>query len=143
MNKTHYVNCILMDEDRTEICVIFKKRGPSEVINKFNFIGGKVEPNENIQNAVIREVKEETSIDLSNENISLILTVENEFYRLDNHVVFVPKHKLHQARTCEDEKISILSTDSVKMELKELPNKYAPSFKMLFEAAIGFSQETV
>ena len=136
MNKTHYVNCILISDDRSEICVIFKQRGPVEVLNKFNFIGGKVE-NESIEHAVIREVKEETGLDLSNENISLLNTYENDFYRLDNHVVFISKAKLHQAKTCETEKISILDIKNLQIELKELPNKYSPSFKTLLDAALN------
>lgn len=140
MSKTHYVNCILMSEDRSEICVIFKQRGPSEVLHKFNFIGGKVEPDENLQQAVIREVKEETGLDLNGETIDLLLSVEEEHYLLDNHVAFIPKWKLRQARTCESEKISILTTENLLHELNELPNKYAPSFKMLFNAALAYNK---
>lgn len=136
--KTHYVNCILISDDRSEICVIFKQRGPIEVLNKFNFIGGKVE-NETSEQAVVREVMEETGLDLSNEKISLLNIYENDFYRLDNHVVFISKSKLHQAKTCESEKISILNIKNLQLELKELPNKYSPSFKTLLDEALSIS----
>ena len=139
MNKLHYVNCVLLSEDLSELCVIFKLRGPAELINKFNFIGGKVEQNEYTSDAVVREVMEETGLDISLEKINLFMTFENEEYRLDNHVVFLSTAKLRQAKTCESEKISVVDTKTTLNECKELPNKYSPSFLMLLQAALGFS----
>ena len=54
--------CFVMDDN--EILLIEKKRGVGEGL--YNGPGGKVEKNESIEECAIREVKEETRIDIQN-----------------------------------------------------------------------------
>lgn len=138
MKKINYVNCILISEDKEEMCVIFKQRGPTEVVNKFNFIGGKVEENENSEVAVKREVKEETGLDISTEKITIIYEVNNEDFNLTSYVCYIPKYKLKQAKTCESEKISVVNVKNTLQESQELPNKYANNFRKYLQLALSY-----
>lgn len=53
---------LVIDRQRNSILMILKKRGQGS--GKWNFPGGKVAPGETAEAAAIREVKEETGLDL-------------------------------------------------------------------------------
>lgn len=57
--------------------ILATQRGYGEFKGKWEFPGGKVEPNENLENALIREIKEETNADIN--VIKYINTVEYEY----------------------------------------------------------------
>lgn len=55
--------CYILN-DKDEVLLIMKKRGVGE--GRWNGPGGKVDKDESIEDSVIREVKEETGLDISN-----------------------------------------------------------------------------
>ena len=57
--------------------ILATQRGYGEFKGKWEFPGGKVEFNENLENALIREIKEETNADIN--VIEYINTVEYEY----------------------------------------------------------------
>jgi len=59
--------CMMIDENTKKILLGMKKRGFGE--GKFNGFGGKIEPEESIQEAAIREIEEEAGIKVEKEHI--------------------------------------------------------------------------
>ncbi|MFA5360346.1 MAG: 8-oxo-dGTP diphosphatase [Patescibacteria group bacterium] len=68
------VNLCYVINNRDEILLQYKRKGFG--VGKWNGPGGKVEPEETLEQSVIREVKEETGLDIKN----LKKMAELEFY---------------------------------------------------------------
>ncbi len=66
------------DLETQEICLAMKKRGFG--MNKWNGVGGKVEPGESIEQAAIRETEEEISVTIKD----IVKVAELTFYFSDN-----------------------------------------------------------
>ncbi|MFH0956206.1 MAG: 8-oxo-dGTP diphosphatase [Candidatus Falkowbacteria bacterium] len=77
-------NLCYIINDKSEVLLQYKRRGFG--VGKWNGPGGKVEPDETMEQAVIREIKEETGLDVKN----LKKTAELEF-------VFINKDEWNQA----------------------------------------------
>lgn len=63
MKKLNVVGAIIIENER----LFSAKRGESknpEVAYKYEFVGGKIEPNESAIDAIVREVKEEMNLDI-------------------------------------------------------------------------------
>lgn len=65
--KQQYVNALMFSKRGDEILLIEKQR-PDWQKEKLNGIGGKIEPGESPEQAIIREVKEETGIEYNEFN---------------------------------------------------------------------------
>jgi len=68
--------CEVIDRTNNRILLAMKKRGFG--VGKFNGYGGKVKEGESVAQAMIRELKEESGLDVTNEN--LIKVCEFDFY---------------------------------------------------------------
>jgi mutator protein MutT len=62
--------CILTNKESSKLLLGMKKRGFGQ--GKYNGFGGKIEPNETIEEAAVRELHEETNIKASPENIEKV-----------------------------------------------------------------------
>lgn len=58
-----YVVGLMFDEAEERVLLIRKKRGPSNVIGRWNGIGGHIESGEQPVDAMVREFKEETGFE--------------------------------------------------------------------------------
>ena len=58
----NYVVGFLFKEDKSSVVLIRKDR-PAWQAGKLNGVGGKIEPNESAIDAMVREFREETSVD--------------------------------------------------------------------------------
>jgi 8-oxo-dGTP diphosphatase len=74
MSDLRAVNLCYVINNQDEILLQYKRKGFG--VGKWNGPGGKVEPGETLEQAVIREVKEETGLDIKN----LKKMAELEFY---------------------------------------------------------------
>jgi len=74
MSDLRAVNLCYVINNQDEILLQYKRKGFG--VGKWNGPGGKVEPGETLEQAVIREVKEETGLDVKN----LKKMAELEFY---------------------------------------------------------------
>ncbi len=57
-----YVVGLAFNADKSELILIHKIHGPKCVLDKWNGVGGKIEPNEQAIDAMIREFQEETGV---------------------------------------------------------------------------------
>lgn len=73
-------NCIVVfNKNKTK--VLFCKRVKQPFIGKYNFVGGKVEPDESSMDAAYRELEEETGI--SSDSIKLYRMMDITYYHLN------------------------------------------------------------
>lgn len=118
--------------------VLVQKRSPTSSVypNLYGFPGGKVEYSENNLGALIREVREETGIDIANENI--YLKVVNTQYNLDIDRLFlgycfkVELRSFVQPVSSMEGEVSWYDID----KLTELSD-FIPAYKRLFNALVS------
>ena len=79
MNFKHS-NCIVVF-NKTKVSVLFCRRQKDPYKGLYNFVGGKLEPGENSENAAYRELQEETGI--SRRNIRLYRLMDLTYYHLE------------------------------------------------------------
>ena len=74
--------CFLIEKDRSQILLGRKKRGFA--VNKYNGFGGKVDSNETIEEAALRELFEETCVVSSTENLQKVGKL-NFYFPVNKH----------------------------------------------------------
>jgi 8-oxo-dGTP pyrophosphatase MutT (NUDIX family) len=62
----NYCVGLIFNNELTRILLVKKNRGPECVKNKLNAIGGKIEKDECGDDAIIRECREETALEINN-----------------------------------------------------------------------------
>lgn len=67
MKEIKVVAAIIQKENK----ILATKRGYGEFINMWEFPGGKIEPGETKEQALVREIKEELNIEISVDNFAL------------------------------------------------------------------------
>lgn len=82
----HATLCLLLKEDEStkQILLGYKKCGFGQ--GKYNGFGGKVEPNESVEEAALRELYEESGLKSSLKDIKKVAELDFEF-------LYVPKEK--------------------------------------------------
>ena len=93
MEKSHFVGCFIIDENNS---ILLQFRGPraKKLKNCWNCFGGKVEDNEELRQALSRELKEELNILVEENEFSHLSTIkfyekENGFYGYLSYFRFV------------------------------------------------------
>lgn len=100
--------------------ILATQRGYGEFKGKWEFPGGKVEFNENLKNALIREIKEETNADIN--VIEYINTVEYEysnfFLKMHSYLCELSKNNLefvyHDNNSLEHENMVWLDLEDLE-----------------------------
>lgn len=100
--------------------ILATQRGYGEFKGKWEFPGGKVEFNENLENALIREIKEETNADIN--VIEYINTVEYEysnfFLKMHSYLCELSKNNLefvyHDNNSLEHENMVWLDLEDLE-----------------------------
>lgn len=80
MNKINVVYALITDESRSKILMV------NDIDNGWTFPGGKVEEDESLECALIREAKEETEYDIK--AFGIVTVNEKVFVKDDLHVLF-------------------------------------------------------
>lgn len=100
-NIPEYVRCILYNRNG-EILLVF-----TEKLGIYTFPGGKINPGEDAENAVRREVKEETNLDI--ENLKLLYQQTSYFEHFQQYWkghVFIGDADFDKIKLNEPDKIS-------------------------------------
>ena len=107
----HVVVGLLFNEKK-EILIACR---PPQVVSPgfWEFPGGKVEPNESLENALIREFREEIGIDVIGSEFFLKIEKEYPDKTLVLHVFHI--HKFHGIpKGCENQEIRFVPLDTLK-----------------------------
>ena len=101
-----YVLGFLIDNDRENV-VLIKKSKPDWQKGKLNGVGGKIKKHETPSNAMVREFKEETGLEITNWKVFCILIKEND-YEVYCYKAFAPIDILDKTKTMTDEVIYLV-----------------------------------
>lgn len=92
-------------EAGSENILLIKKNRPSEQAGKYNGIGGKIEPGETSEQAIVREVEEETGLNISEKEWLPVTKFGNEYFTIHIFTACIKDLSLAYSRT--DEQVSI------------------------------------
>jgi 8-oxo-dGTP pyrophosphatase MutT (NUDIX family) len=135
----NYVIGVVLNESLTQAICLNKRKGPSDLIGKWTFPGGKIESEEELVategstpssyfSAMSREFKEETGVDIPEDGwVSFGYKSFEDGSRL--YLFGAVKHQkvIESARTLEEEEVRVLNVDANK----DLNLKYVPDFDQL------------
>jgi mutator protein MutT len=124
--KIKYVIGVVVDEKSEFVVGLTKKKGPSFLLNKITFPGGKLEIGETPEIGVAREIHEEIGLVIPAEQWSLYETFETEDYTL--YKLVARSDKVLHARQMEEEPVWQLAIASHLKHAKAQPDQYAPDF---------------
>lgn len=111
MTKPHYeVVCAVIIKDNLVFCT--KRDGKGECANKWEFPGGKIEPGETKEEALLREIKEELNSDIK---IKKYLTTINHEYNTFNLTMHV-----YICELINDNPVLMVHTECIWCEKKKL-----------------------
>ena len=117
----NYVSTIIESEGK----IILVKEAKKQYYGKWSFPSGHVEENEDIINAAIREVKEETNLDVE---LNGLISIYNNMYEGYNSISFIFSSKLKNVNKITFNKNEILevkgfSINDIKNMQDELRDK--------------------
>jgi 8-oxo-dGTP diphosphatase len=124
MKKTYEVAAAVIIQDEKIFCV---KRGPGRALeNKWEFPGGKIEPGETAEQALIREIREELNTEISVHEKLLSVGEDYGSYIVHLHCYFCTK--IEGNLTLSEH------TDSAWLKISELGDlDWAPADKIVTE----------
>ena len=111
MKKTIYVCGFCFDYSRKRVALI-KKNRPNWQKGLLNGIGGHIEAGENLNDAIRREFKEETGVDIW--SWDLFCTYEGKDYVVYFMKIF--SSMIGQVKTVTDEKVKVLNISDLNNE---------------------------
>tara|TARA_B100000700_G_scaffold331796_1_gene468920 strand:- start:28939 stop:29340 length:402 start_codon:yes stop_codon:yes gene_type:complete len=126
-----YVLGFAFNNDLTHV-VLIKKNRPDFLKNKLNGVGGKIEPNENIEEAMVREFKEETGIITKENEWRDCGEISDNYFFVKSFYVKLDNYRFNGCSTQESEEI-------LKLSIKDLDKKgfnFAPHVLEMLQVAL-------
>lgn len=133
MSFTSYVLMIVIDPATRRAVGLTKKKGPSFLLDKLSFPGGKREEGETPETAASREMREETGLEVDEAAWVQALYLSERSYEL--HVLAAISADVHLARQLEEEPVQVLDIDVHAHRVIEDPSRYSPDFLEVLSAA--------
>lgn len=135
--KTNYVNTVVFNQDCTQLTYLLKVTGPSFLVNKYNFIGGKVNEGETNVEAAAREVQEEAFIKINAHHLLSISFESGEDWSLETFAIQVDNENFMQAKKNGVESIFISNIEDVFLDSTNNPEKFSNDFIYFLEMALS------
>lgn len=106
-----YCLAFIFNNDLTQLLLI-KKEKPFNQKNKLNGIGGKVEEGETFYDAIVREVKEESNLDIKNWT-EVTTDGDFEYYRIGVFTTKLPNSIFYSFKSNTTEKINVFTLNEI------------------------------
>lgn len=135
-----YVLTFIANPELSHVVGQLKLKGPSHLINKISFPGGKIEANETIEQAASRETLEETGLIIEPAQ----WTVFDSLYLPTHHIhkLFCIHETIETAKTMECEPIFSLNIQLGLQTFELAPHLYTSDFKQNCLQLLAFLQKS-
>jgi 8-oxo-dGTP pyrophosphatase MutT (NUDIX family) len=134
MDSISYVLMVVVDPVTASAVGLIKKKGPTFLLNKLTFPGGRIEEGESPRSAATRELFEEAGIHVPESAWTLA-----EFRTSADHEMYVlAATSCHacEARQMEDEPVVLLEPQRHLLRAVVRTEEYAPDFVVVWRAAM-------
>lgn len=84
MDRYKIINTVHLFIEKDEMILLSKRKNTGYADGQYSLVGGHIEPNETIKKALIREVKEEIGVELSESEIELIHVMHRKKENMDD-----------------------------------------------------------
>lgn len=121
----NYIICLVFNKNKSLVVGLTKLKGPSHLIGRVTFPGGKIEEGESIFEAASREMLEETGLTISKDNWIKVGTKLNPSFNLAIVTCAVDVLTVSQQ---EIEPVWILDVDFSIDQANAQPSAYAEDF---------------
>lgn len=128
-----YVLMVVADQQAGFVVGMTKQKGPSHLIGKLTFPGGKMEEGETAEQAGSREMLEETGIEVSPADWVCFDVQRYEHYEL--HCLAANSDQVLRAHQCEQEPVWHLAIKRHQVYAQEQPQAYVDDFLPLLNQA--------
>ena len=134
--KIDYVNTIIFNEDISKLAYLKKLTGPKFLVNRYNFIGGKVDFNETTRQAAVREVQEEAFVKLNEADLISIYKDSGDDWSLETFCIKVNQTDFSTIKQTASEPIIISEIFQVFLGLQENNQNYSNDFEDFLNMAL-------
>lgn len=108
-----YVVGFAFDNESKHTVILIQKRKPAWQAGHFNGVGGKVERGESSLEAMIREFKEETTVETTASDWRQFASLVSRYWNVDVYVAFLDPSSFLNARTNTPEQISKIAVEDI------------------------------
>jgi len=120
MTRMQYVVGLCFDPTYNMVAMVLKRSGPPCVIGNWNGVGGKIDPGETPAQAMVREFREETGVEIIEDDWHQYATLNAINY--DIHFFWAASSSMFQCRTMEKEPIKVWFVPDLMGESNVMPN---------------------
>lgn len=117
--------------DFNENLVLIKKKHPDFQAGKYNFVGGKLEENENILDCIAREFYEETGVMVPSYNWKYVGKMFRE-YDFNVSIFVTVNEDVKNVKTMTDEEIVLVSIDEFERS-SDIANNSMTNIRTIYE----------
>lgn len=138
-HPTQYVLTFIANPDLSHLVGQLKIKGPKHLINKITLPGGKIEPNETIEEAASRETIEETGLIVPTNQWTIFDSLCLPTYHI--HKLFCIHETIETAKTMECEPIFSINIQIALQTFDTVPHLYTADFKQNCLQFLSFIQK--
>lgn len=137
-----YAGMLCFSKDYKRLAVLTKRHGPESLIGKLNFPGGNLEEGEAALDAALREMWEETGVQLPKADVEFVWAIEvANTYSLN--VFSCASDLVLDARTMTDEEVTVIDVAELLAMASVSPEKLSPDLAGLVEHALALAEQAI
>lgn len=134
---TRYALALIFSSDYQEVLTLEKRSGPALLLGKICGVGGKLDPVESALEAVVRETREETLLELDPTRLALVARCSGDGWEMS---VFSGSADLSLARQGEKEPVAARRVADLFLAATAAPDTLSPDLAVFL--AIALQQRT-